>query len=398
MTHRNLNIARLSTNYLFPEINRRKQEYLATNPPRKIISLGIGDTSEPLPTIITDAISKEAKALSTVEGYHGYGPEQGQEKVRTAIVERIYNNKVSAGDIFISDGAKCDIGRLQTLFGDNIRVALQDPSYPVYLDGSYIQGVKHIQFLSCMPQNNFWPDLHSLDRPDVIYWVCPNNPTGATSTRQQLQELVNYAKKHKSIIVFDAAYASYIRDKNLPKSIYEIPGAEDVAIELGSFSKLAGFSGIRLGWTVVPSSLLYEDGEPVKNDWKRLFSTIFNGASSLSQAGALAALTPKGWEAIIKITDYYLENAALIKKSIQDLGLECYGGDNAPYIWTRIPNMSSWDAFQFFLQEAQVVTTPGSGFGPTGEGFLRLSAFGHRADIVEAAERINLLHSVFHPC
>lgn len=395
MTQRNPRFAHLSTNYLFPEINRRKQEFLLKRPSANVISLGIGDTSEPLPEVVTDAFCSEAKLLATRTGYHGYGPEQGNEKLRIAIAQHIYSNKVHPNDIFISDGAKCDIGRLQTLFGPNVTITVQDPAYPVYVDGSYIAGVNNIYFLPCNPSNHFCPDLGEIPKPDVIYWCSPNNPTGTTSTREQLQQLVNYATINKAIIVYDAAYANYIRDESLPKSIYEIEGGDKVAIELGSFSKLAGFTGVRLGWSVVPSTLLYDDGSSVRNDWKRLFSTIFNGASSLSQAGGIAALTEEGLKEIRKTTDYYLQNAAIIKDALEKLGYEYYGGDNSPYLWVKFPGMSSWEAFQYVLDTTEIVTTPGSGFGPAGEGFLRFSAFGHRENILEGANRIrrNLKHS-----
>lgn len=389
MTHRNPNIAQLSSNYLFPEINRRKQEFLKAHPKAKLISLGIGDTSEPLPDVIADALSVASKGLGTTEGYHGYGPEQGNEVLRKAIAEKIYHNRIDANDIFISDGAKCDLGRLQTLFGSNVTIALQDPTYPVYLDGSIIQGVKNIITMPCHPENGFNPDIAELkEKPDIIYWCSPNNPTGATSTKQQLKQLVDFATKNKSLIVFDAAYASYIRDKDLPRSIFEIEGADKVAIELGSFSKLAGFSGVRLSWSVVSPAAVYNDGTSVRSDWKRVVSTIFNGASCLSQAGGLAALSTSGLVAIRSMNDFYMENVRILRKALEKSGYECHGGENAPYLWVRVPGMNSWEAFQYFMDKAEIVTTPGSGFGSSGEGFLRVSAFGHRAAIAEAADRI----------
>jgi len=386
MTERNSDFAKLETHYLFPEINRRKQEFLKANPEASIISLGIGDTTEPITATVVKAMAEAAIRLGTLQGYSGYGPDQGNEELRQRLAERMYRGLISADDIFISDGAKCDIGRWQMLFG-KASVAIQDPVYPVYIDGSRMQGVHEFVLLSCLPENNFWPDFKKAKRSDIIYWCSPNNPTGAATTKEQLSELVNFARKNQSILVFDSAYAHYIQDANIPQSIFEIEGAEEVAIEIGSFSKLAGFSGIRLGWSVVSNRLKYADGSSVKADWKRLTSTIFNGASNIAQAGGIAVLTAQGMMETERLIQFYLENTKLLKESLQALGYQVFGGTNAPYLWVKFPGWNSWDAFQEILEKVQLITSPGVGFGPGGEGFLRLSAFGHREAILTAITR-----------
>lgn len=392
MTKRNSHFIHLSAKYLFPEINRRKKLFLDSHPDVRLISLGIGDTTEPLPPYVCSKLSAAALALGTCEGYTGYGPEQGSEELRQKIASVLYTSKVDPRDVFISDGAKCDLGRLQLLFGPDVSIAIQDPSYPVYVDGSLIEGVREIVFMQCSPSNGFFPDLTSLPRTDLIYFCSPNNPTGHAATRQQLTDLVSFAKRNKSIIIFDAAYANYILDPSLPKSIYEIEGADEVAIELGSFSKLAGFTGVRLGWSIVPEKLRYEDGSSVKADWNRLMSTLFNGASNIAQQGGCAVLDKEGREEISALTSFYMENTRIIREALRSQGNTIYGGTNAPYLWVHFPGRNSWDVFQEFLERYHIVTTPGSGFGPAGEGFIRLTAFGHRANVVEAMDRLNSLH------
>lgn len=386
---RNAYLENLKGNYLFPEIQKRKQKFLEENPTAKILSLGIGDTTEPLPLSVVEAIVAGSQKLGTKEGYSGYGPEQGGRQLREAIASKIYNGKVSPEDIFISDGAKCDIGRLQTLFGGDISVAVQDPAYPVYVDGSLIQGVKEIVYMPCTPENQFFPDLEKTPRTDLIYICSPNNPTGAPASREQLQKLIQFALKKRSIVIFDAAYANFIQSADGVKSIYEIEDADKVAIEVNSFSKLAGFTGVRLAWTVVPESIKYEDGRSVKNDWSRITSTVFNGASNVVQSGGLGVLSDHGWEQAKKVTAFYLENGALLKKAFQDLGYEVYGGVDAPYLWIKTKGMTSWDCFEHFLKTYHLVTTPGSGFGPAGEGFFRVTAFGKRESILEAIDRLH---------
>ncbi len=391
MVKRNDNFRKLSSRYLFPEINLRKQQFLTKHPDAKLISLGIGDTTEPIAASIALALTDASKSLGTIQGYSGYGPEQGLAELRQKIAEKIYHNRVKAEEIYISDGAKCDIGRLQALFGPQVTIAVQDPAYPVYVDGSVLHGLTKINYLPCTPENHFFPDLRQAPRTDLIYFCSPNNPTGAVATREQLEALVAFAKANHSVIIFDSAYASYIQDKNLPKSIFEIPGAKEVALETGSFSKLAGFTGIRLGWTVVSEALTYEDGSSIKADWHRLVSTIFNGASNIAQKGGIAVLEDKGLEEIAYLQHYYLENAKIVKEGLSALNCEIYAGDNVPYLWVRFKGKKSWDIFQEFLERAHIVTTPGSGFGSTGEGFIRISAFGHRENILEAKRRITQL-------
>ena len=398
MVKRNENFAKLKAGYLFPEINRRKKEFLDKNTDAKIISLGIGDTTEPITTHVTKKLIDAVAALGTKEGYTGYGDEQGLTALREKIASAVYDGIISGDEIFVSDGAKPDIGRLQLLFGNAV-VAVQDPSYPVYIDSSIMMGrtgnyddsnngFEGIVYMPCIPENEFFPDLQKIPKADIIFFCSPNNPTGAAATREQLQRLVEHAKKNKSIIIFDAAYGQYIADEELPKSIYEIEGAREVAIEINSFSKSAGFTGLRLGWTVVPDELSFDDGSSVKKDWIRIMTTLFNGASNISQQGALAALDKKGLEEMNQTVSYYMENAKIIKTALQGLGYEVYGGDNAPYVWAKMKGKKSWEAFDHLLENANILTTPGIGFGQAGEGFLRFSAFGHREDIEEAVQRL----------
>lgn len=385
--HRNPHFAKLSTGYLFPEIQRRTRAFQAKHPEAQLINLGIGDTTRPLPTHIADAMARAAKDLATLEGYSGYGPEQGQEALRRAIANAFYPN-LSYDEIFVSDGAACDIGRLQLLFGSQASVAIQNPTYPAYFDSAVIQGMATAALWECHPGNHFFPDLSQASRTDLIYICSPNNPTGTVATYEQLSRLVAWAKSHRSIIIFDAAYTGYIQDPSLPKSIYDIPGAEEVAIEVNSFSKLAGFTGVRLGWTVVPRTVRYADNQPVWDDWNRVVTTVFNGASHLSQQGGLAVLSPEGRKACHEIILGYLQNAALLKQAFERLNYEVYGGTHAPFIWVRFPQKSSWEVFEELLQSAHIVSIPGSGFGSAGEGFIRLSAFAERTKMEEAVARL----------
>jgi len=399
MVKRNNNFSKLQAGYLFPEINRRKKAFMEKNPKAKVISLGIGNTTEPLPNNITKCLKKAAQNLGTAKGYTGYGDEQGVADLRMKIAEVFYNNKIKAEEVFISDGAKCDIGRLQLMFGAKATIAVQDPSYPVYVDGSVIIGASGdydsgrgqfdgIVYMPCTSNNNFFPDLSKVPETDLIYFCSPNNPTGAVATKDQLKSLITFAKKNKSIILFDAAYSEFIKDKNLPKSIFEIEGAKEVAIEINSFSKPAGFTGVRLGWTVVPENLKYDDGTLVNKDWIRIMTTVFNGASNIVQYGMLMSMEEDGVKEMKENIAFYMENAKIIKKALNDVKIKTYGGENAPYIWAEFPGKKSWDVFESILEKANIVTTPGSGFGPAGEGYMRFSAFGHRKDVLEAAERI----------
>ncbi|MCL2269885.1 MAG: LL-diaminopimelate aminotransferase [Treponema sp.] len=396
---RNSCIVNIKAGYLFPEIARRRREYAAAHPEAKIISLGVGNTTEPVLPHINAGLTEGAQRLGTAEGYSGY-QDEGLEELRQKIAAVFYGGKFTANEIFISDGAKCDIGRLQLLFGSGIPVAVQDPSYPVYVDGSVLigaagawagDGYNGIIYLPCTVENNFFPDLSKVPSGCLIYFCSPNNPTGAVTNREQLASLVETAIRKKSIIIFDAAYSEFIRDTGLPKSIYEIEGARECAIEVNSFSKPAGFTGVRLGWSVVPAELKYESGESVNTDWHRICATVFNGASNIAQAGGLAALDGEGLREIRALTDFYLGNAKLIRDVLQRKGIGCTGGDNSPYIWARFPGRDSWEVFAEILEKCQVITTPGAGFGPAGEGFIRFSAFGHRADVEEACQRLSAL-------
>lgn len=399
MVKRNPHIAKLNAGYLFPEIIKRKHAFLEKNPHTRLISLGIGDTTEPLPFFIAKELSQTAQDLGTAEGYSGYGPEEGQQALRQQIARQLYQNRFTTNEIFVSDGTNCDIGRLQILFGSHTTIAVQDPSYPVYVDTSVILGqtahyhapsrkYQGISYMPCLPANQFFPNLGQTAPTDLIYFCSPNNPTGAVATRAQLEELVDFAKKHHSIIIYDTAYASYIQQPDLPRSIYEIKGAKEVAIELGSFSKMAGFTGVRLAWSVVPQELTFEDGHSVNQDWNRVHSTFFNGASNISQRGGIAALQPEGQKSIQNLICFYMENASILRKVLEDLNYEVHGGTNAPYIWVRFPHLNSWQVFDMLLEKGHLVCAPGGGFGPAGEGFIRLSAFGKRSEIEEAAQRL----------
>ncbi|KAL5729722.1 LL-diaminopimelate aminotransferase [Ranunculus cassubicifolius] len=401
---RNANMGKLQAGYLFPEIARRRAAHMLKYPDAKVISLGIGDTTEPIPEVISSAMAKRSHALSTLEGYSGYGAEQGEKPLRAALASTFYDNLgINESDIFVSDGAKCDISRLQLLFGSNVTISVQDPSYPAYVDSSVIMGqtgdfgtdvgrYEKIEYMRCTPENDFFPDLSKVSRTDVIFFCSPNNPTGSAATRDQLTQLVQFAKKNGSIIVYDSAYAMYISDDDKPRSIYEIPGAKEVAIETASFSKYAGFTGVRLGWTVVPKELLFSDGFQVAKDFNRIVSTCFNGASNIAQAGGLACLSPDGMKAMRDVIGFYQENTGIIMDTFKSLGFNVYGGANAPYVWVHFPEQSSWDVFSEILDKTHVVTTPGSGFGPGGEGFVRVSAFGHRENVLEACKRFKQLY------
>ncbi|MDR0409029.1 MAG: LL-diaminopimelate aminotransferase [Spirochaetaceae bacterium] len=399
MVKRNRNIGRLKAAYLFPEIARLRREFAAQHPDAKIISMGVGNTTEPILPHIAAGLTEGARRLERAETYSGYADE-GLAELREQISGVYYKVAFGIDEIFISDGSKCDIGRLQTLFGPEVNIAVQDPSYPVYVDGSVVIGAagkddtasgggySGIRYLPCTPENNYFPDLSNIENDSIIYFCSPNNPTGAAADKRQLSSLVAAALRTGSIIVYDAAYSDYIRDGALPKTIYEIPDADKCAIEVNSFSKSAGFTGVRLGWSVVPKGLRFAGGESVNADWSRLTSTIFNGASNIAQYGGLAALDGEGQREIRQMTDFYLENASLIRGALNTLKIDCVGGDNSPYIWARFPGRASWEVFAELLEKYHIVTTPGSGFGPAGESFIRFSAFSHRAGIEEACRRL----------
>jgi LL-diaminopimelate aminotransferase len=405
---RNRCFANLSAGYLFPEVARKRKAFQDANPGTRVISLGVGNTTEALSPRIAAGLKEGAERLATRSTYSGYGDEQGMTELRAKIAEKLYRCEIRPQEVFVSDGAKCDIARLQAMFGALVSVAVQDPAYPVYVDGSVIAGAagpprsgngadgsavggsgyEGIAYLPCTAANGFFPDLKAAPRTDLIYFCSPNNPTGACASREQLEELVAFARMNGSIIVYDAAYAEYISDPKRPRSIFEIEGARQLALEVNSFSKPIGFTGVRLGWTVVPEELKFSDGTPVSKDWNRVSTTLFNGASNVAQYGGLASLSDEGLAEMRSSVAYYMGNAAIIKACLDRLGIENYGGTDAPYIWARFPGKSSWEIFERILSSCAVVTTPGSGFGPSGESFLRFSAFGHREDVEEAAKRL----------
>lgn len=406
MSSINTNYSKLQAGYLFPEIARRTKLYKEVNPNAPVIRLGIGDTTEPLAPSIVMAMHEEVSKLGDKETYTGYGDSEGTPELRSAIAQYYKDLGCNIDDleVFVSDGAKSDCANIQSIFGDSV-VALQDPAYPVYVDSNVMSGrtgemdmttkqYAGLVYLNSNEANNFVSELPT-DKVDLIYLCYPNNPTGAVATRQELAKYVDYAIKNKAIIIYDAAYSWFITDKNIPKSIYEIKGAETCAIELNSFSKWAGFTGVRLGWSVVPKTLIVENTEANKINWMwmRRQNTFFNGASNIAQAGGVASLSQQGRLECQATIDFYLENARLIKIGLEAVGFTCYGGSNAPYIWLKTKNtkgemMTSWDFFDLLLDNCNVVGTPGSGFGPAGEGFFRLSAFGSRDNVIEAISRI----------
>jgi LL-diaminopimelate aminotransferase len=400
----NENFLKLQTGYLFPEISRRIRSFKDKNPDAKIISLGIGDATQPLAPAIVEAMKKAVADLGNGATFRGYGPEQGYDFLITAIIENDFNSRginLNSDEVFISDGAKCDTGNIQEIFGwDNI-IAVTDPVYPVYVDTNVMAGrtgeadkdgqYGKIIYMPCTSENDFIPDIPK-QKVDIIYLCFPNNPTGAVATKEILKKWVEFARESKAIILFDAAYEAFITDAAIAHSIYEVEGAKDVAIEFRSFSKTAGFTGVRCAFTIVPKQLISytKDGKAIEVNalWHRRQCTKFNGASYISQAGAAAVYTPDGKKQCRKIIDIYMANAAVIRQSLTKLGYKTYGGVNAPYIWMKTPKgLSSWDFFDRLLQKANVVGTPGSGFGPSGEGYLRLTAFAKPDDVKEAMQR-----------
>jgi LL-diaminopimelate aminotransferase len=386
---------------LFPEISRRTKEFRELNPKASLINLGIGDTTLPLSESVIKALHSAAEDMADAKTYSGYGPEQGSSELRRALAEHYKKYKVhlEPDEIFVSDGAKSDAANIQSIFSDETIVAVQDPVYPAYVDSTVIGGKtgqhRHgryagIVYMPCTEENGFFPALPK-EKVDLIYLCSPNNPTGAVASKQQLKGFVDYARDNNAVIIFDAAYAAFISDGSLPRSIYEIDGAEFCAIEINSFSKLAGFTGLRLGWTVVPHRLTVEEAVPgeVQAAWNRRQTTMFNGASNIIQKAGVAVLSKEGQRETQKLIDYYMENAEIIRQGLEDIGLKVFGGENAPYIWAKIPkSLDSWEFFDKLIGETGVVGTPGSGFGSGGEGFFRLSAFGRRSDVEEAVKRI----------
>lgn len=403
MIKANNNFKQLSQNYLFAEIARRVAQYKEANPEKRVISLGIGDVTRPLVPEVVKAMHKAVDDEADAATFHGYGPEQGYDFLRNKISEFDYKRhgiNIGPDEIFVSDGAKSDTGNIVDLFGDDNVIGLTDPVYPVYMDSNVMSGHagglfagshENIVTLPCTEANGFSPEIP--DRTlDLIYLCYPNNPTGTTLTKMQLTAWVNYALANGSLILFDAAYEAFITD-GTPHSIYEIEGAEKCAIEFRSYSKTAGFTGVRLGYTVVPKGITVKDngaGELVLNQmWRRRQTTKFNGASYISQRGAEAIYTPQGRAEVEANISYYHKNASLMKQSLEALGLTVYGGVCSPYLWVKIPQgETSWSFFDKLLNSAALVTTPGVGFGPSGEGFIRLTAFGSHDDAKEAMQRI----------
>lgn len=401
----NDNYLKLPGSYLFAEIGRRVAAFKEAHPEADIIRLGIGDVTQPLPPVCIDAMHKAVDEMADTKTFRGYGPEQGYSFLTDAIIEHNYTRRgitIESDEIFVSDGSKSDCGNIQEIFGVNNRVAITDPVYPVYLDTNVMAGrtgtlqpdghFEGVTYLSCDASNNFAPALPQ-KRVDMIYLCCPNNPTGTTLSRTELQKWVDYARENQSVILFDAAYAAYITEDDVPRSIYEIPGAKEVAIEFRSFSKTAGFTGTRCGYTIVPKALkgLAADGSLVEFNklWNRRHTTKFNGTAYIVQRAAAAIYTPKGQEQIKELVGYYMENARIIREGLQAAGITFYGGINAPYIWLKTPHdMPSWDFFDKLLSEVNIVGTPGAGFGPCGEGYFRLTAFGERENTLRAVERI----------
>lgn len=384
----------IGNNYLFAEVAKRVREYKEKHPEKKVISLGIGDITQPIVPSVIDAIVKATREMGRAETLRGYAPYEGYDFLINAILKHDFTDRgiaVEADEIFVSDGAKSDTGNIGDILGEGNRVAITDPAYPVYVDTSLMAGRK-IELLPCTPDNQFVPSFPK-KTADVIYLCYPNNPTGTVLTKDQLKPWVDYAIKHQSLILYDAAYEAFVSQENVPHSIYEIEGARGVAIEFRSFSKTAGFTGLRAGYTVVPKDLIAKTskGETLSLNamWRRRQSTKFNGTSYVIQRGAEAVYSPEGLKQTREIIAYYMQNAKIIKDALESLGLKCYGGINAPYIWCRtINSMTSRAFFDFLLNSAQVVGTPGSGFGASGEGFFRFTAFGNREDTLAAVERI----------
>lgn len=397
----NQDYLKLRGSYLFSEIGKRVRTYSEANPQRQVIRLGIGDVTRPIAPVVIEALHKAVDEIGCEETFRGYAPDLGYDFLRNAIAENDYKARgchICADEIFVSDGAKCDCGNIQEIFDRQASVAVCDPVYPVYVDTNVMAGRagdfdeakgqwSDIIYMPCTAENGFAPQIPQ-KVPDLIYLCFPNNPTGAAITKEGLQEWVDYANKNGSVILYDAAYEAYIRDENVPHSIYECEGATTCAIELKSFSKSAGFTGLRLGYTVIPKELI-RDGVALHSLWARRHGTKYNGAPYIVQRAGEAVYSEQGKAQMREQIDYYMKNATYILQGLKEAGYEVYGGMNAPYIWLKTPNdLSSWDFFDTLLKQANVVGTPGVGFGPHGEGYFRLTAFGKYEDTVEALKRI----------
>jgi LL-diaminopimelate aminotransferase len=407
MARLNDNYLKLKAGYLFPEIGRRVKAFCDANPEaaKRLIRCGIGDVTEPLPPAAIAAMHQAVDEMAVRETFHGYGPEQGYEWLRAAIAQNDFRDRgcdVADDEIFVSDGSKCDTGNILDIFGHKNKIAISDPVYPVYVDTNVMAGhtgeanatgaYARLVYLPCKPGNNFIPEPPKR-HVDIIYLCSPNNPTGAAASRPQLEAWVKYALAHEAVILFDAAYEAYLTDPALPHSIYEIPGARDCAIEFRSCSKNGGFTGVRCAFTVVPRSLraATRTGErlPLHPLWLRRMTTKFNGVSYIVQRGAEALYSPDGKAQVRALIEHYLGNAKVLREAAQRAGLKVFGGLNAPYLWVRAPKgVTSWQVFDKILNEANVVITPGSGFGSKGEGYFRISAFNSRANAEEVARRL----------
>lgn len=405
----NENYLQLQGSYLFAEIAKRRTKFMSENPGADIISLGIGDVTRPLTGAVVSSLHAGVDEMSNEKSFRGYGPEQGYDFLIETIIEHDYNARgisFDKNEVFVSDGSKCDVGNIQEIFSQDSVVAVMDPVYPVYVDSNVMAGragrfnpetkrYDGIVYIPTHAENQFIPSFPT-QKVDLIYLCYPNNPTGMTLSKDELKKWVDYARDNKCVILYDSAYEAYIQEEDVPHSIYEVEGAKEVAIEFRSFSKTAGFTGVRCAYTVVPRELKAydESGNAVLlNDlWNRRQTTKFNGVSYITQVGAAAVYTPEGRQQIKQLVDYYMTNAQIIREGLAALGLEVFGGINAPYIWLKTPNgMSSWEFFDKLLTEANIVGTPGVGFGRNGEGYFRLTAFGSRENTVRAVERINKL-------
>lgn len=404
MTRVNENYLKLPGSYLFSTIGKKRKAYAEAHPDSNIISLGIGDVTQPLAPAIITALHKAVDEMANAETFHGYAPDLGYEFLRDAIAKNDYQDhgcEIYADEIFVSDGAKCDCGNIQEIFSADAKIAVCDPVYPVYVDTNVMAGRtgeydpqsetwSNVIYMPCVGSNNFAPELPK-EVPDLIYLCFPNNPTGATITKAQLQEWVDYANRTGSVIIYDAAYEAYISEKDIPHSIYECEGARTCAIEMHSFSKNAGFTGVRLGYTVIPKELTC-GGVALHGLWARRHGTKYNGAPYIVQRAGEAVYSPEGKQQLKEQVAYYMKNAAYIREELADAGFTVSGGVNAPYIWLKTTNgMTSWEFFDYLLERANVVGTPGSGFGPSGEGYFRLTAFGSHENTKEAVRRIKAL-------
>lgn len=408
MARINDNYLKLKAGYLFPEVGRRVKAFAEANPQAKIIRLGIGDVTEPLPAAVLEAMHKAVDEMGNRDSFRGYGPEQGYDFLREAIAQHDYQSrgaKITADEIFVSDGSKCDTGNILDIFGIDNTIAVTDPVYPVYVDTNVMAGrtgpadesgrYGKLVYLPVTAENNFTPEL-PLQKVDLIYLCYPNNPTGTVATKATLQKFIDYAKKNDSLILYDAAYEAYITEPDIPHSIYELDGARECALEFRSFSKTAGFTGTRCAFTVVPKGLTGLAADGVRVDlhglWNRRHTTKFNGVPYIIQRGAEAIYSPAGKQQVRTLLDFYLENAKILCTGLKSAGLSVYGGVNAPYVWLKTPrNLKSWEFFDELLSKSHLVGTPGSGFGASGEGYFRLSAFNSRANIEEAVTRIKKL-------